>query len=83
MFQPEVAAAAAVMAAAEAAEMEANEVSESAPNDISDAFAAYFAEGRTGADREPVYDPLLGLAVEKPPEGFTLERLWEVIPSTQ
>jgi hypothetical protein len=30
---------------------------------------------------EIVFNEELGLAVEKPKEGFTLQSLWEVIPS--
>lgn len=50
-------------------------------NDMSNAFVAYFADGRAGSDREPVYSQELGLAVEKLKEGFTMQSLWEVIPS--
>lgn len=50
-------------------------------NDMSNAFVAYFADGRAGSDREPVYSNELGLAVEKLKEGFTLQSLWEVIPT--
>lgn len=46
-----------------------------------DAFAAYFADGDKSSDREPVYSDQLGLAVEKLKEGFTLQGLWEVVPS--
>ncbi|CAG7732330.1 unnamed protein product [Allacma fusca] len=54
------------------------------PEMASDAFAAYFADGvgDGGETREIVYSPELGLAVEKPKDGFTLQSLWEVIPST-
>ena len=31
-------------------------------------------------DREPVYCPELGLAVERLKDGFTLQSLWEVVP---
>jgi Bardet-Biedl syndrome 5 protein len=45
----------------------------------SDAFAAYYAdEGQKNADRKPVYDPSLGLAIEKLRDGVTLEALWKV-----
>ncbi|CAH3195350.1 unnamed protein product [Porites evermanni] len=46
-----------------------------------DAFAAYFADGDKSSDREPVYSDQLGLAVEQLKEGFTLQGLWEVVPS--
>ncbi|KAK3925737.1 Bardet-Biedl syndrome 5 protein-like protein [Frankliniella fusca] len=51
-------------------------------NDMSNAFVAYFADGRAGSDREPVYNAELGLAVERLKEGFSLQGLWEVIPAT-
>jgi Bardet-Biedl syndrome 5 protein len=45
----------------------------------SDAFAAYYAdEGQKNADRKPVFEPSLGLAVEKLRDGVTLESLWRV-----
>lgn len=45
----------------------------------SDAFAAYYAdEGQKNADRKPVFDPQLGLAVEKLRDGVTLEALWSI-----
>ncbi|KAE8749940.1 hypothetical protein FOCC_FOCC003410 [Frankliniella occidentalis] len=50
-------------------------------NDMSNAFVAYFADGRAGSDREPVYSAELGLAVERLKEGFSLQGLWEVIPA--
>lgn len=46
-----------------------------------DAFAAYFADGDKSSDREPIYSEQLGLAVEKLKDGFTLQGLWEVVPS--
>ncbi|XP_015778467.1 PREDICTED: Bardet-Biedl syndrome 5 protein-like [Acropora digitifera] len=46
-----------------------------------DAFAAYFADGDKSSDREPVYSEELGLAVEKLKDGFTIQGLWEVVPS--
>lgn len=59
------------------------------PELASDAFAAYFADGHHSASNnarmkkklEIVYNEELGLAIEKPKEGFTLQSLWEVIPS--
>lgn len=62
---------------------EVEEVDEN-PELASDAFAAYFADGthRTTEKLEIVYCESLGLAIEKPKEGFTIESLWEVIPST-
>jgi len=62
---------------------EADEVDEN-PDLASDAFAAYFADGthRNLDKLEIVFCEELGLAIEKPKEGFTIESLWEVIPST-
>ncbi|XP_076060731.1 Bardet-Biedl syndrome 5 protein isoform X1 [Oratosquilla oratoria] len=48
--------------------------------ETSDVLTLYLADGRH-QDGEPVYAPELGLAVEKLKEGFTLQSLWEVIPS--
>jgi len=48
----------------------------------SDAFAAYFADSNKEKDREPVYSPELGLAIEKLKDGITLASLWEVVPSS-
>lgn len=43
-----------------------------------DALASYYADGDKTTDREPVFAPELGLAVEKLREGVTLEDLWSV-----
>lgn len=51
-------------------------------SEMSNAFLAYFADGNHEKDREPVYSPELGLAIEKLRDGFTLQSLWEVIPSS-
>jgi len=58
------------------------------PELVSDAFAAYFADGynpqdpnNAGGKFEIVYCEELGLAIEKPKDGFNLQQLWEVIPS--
>eukprot|EP00762_Andalucia_godoyi_P006485 ANDGO_02897.mRNA.1 Bardet-Biedl syndrome 5 protein homolog len=45
----------------------------------SDAFAAYFAEGSKASDRPVVYSTELGLAVEKPRDGWTIDKLWSVL----
>lgn len=45
----------------------------------SDAFAAYYAEDGRQADREVVYNPELGLAMEALPAGLTLQDLWNVV----
>ncbi|KAK7063197.1 Bardet-Biedl syndrome 5 protein [Halocaridina rubra] len=49
-------------------------------NDGADVLAAYLADGHHH-DREPVFSKELGLAIEKLKEGYTLQTLWEVIPS--
>ncbi len=41
-----------------------------------DAFAAYFADGSKESDRDVIFSDELGLAIERPPEGLTLARLW-------
>ncbi|KAI5688942.1 hypothetical protein MNV84_01616 [Leishmania braziliensis] len=43
-----------------------------------EAFAAYYADdGQKGADRRPVYEPSIGLAVEKLRKGATIQSLWD------
>lgn len=44
-----------------------------------DAFAMYYADVNKHQDREPVFHPELGLAVESLPEGITLEMLWQCV----
>eukprot|EP00898_Chlorokybus_atmophyticus_P005142 jgi/Chlat1/5629/Chrsp369S05412 len=44
-----------------------------------DAVMAYYADGVKNIDREPVYCPELGLAIESLPEDMTLEQLWNVL----
>lgn len=44
-----------------------------------EAFAAYYAdEGNKGADRRPVFEPSIGLAVEKLRKGATMQSLWDL-----
>ena len=44
-----------------------------------DSFAAYYADGGTKtADRKPVYDAGIGLAIEKLRDGVTLDSLWRI-----
>lgn len=47
-----------------------------------DAFAVYFTDGSKNKDREPVFDPQIGLAVEKLPDGATMSKLWTIVAST-
>jgi Bardet-Biedl syndrome 5 protein len=44
----------------------------------SDSMAAYYADANKNVDREPVFSPELGLAIEKLSEGLTIDRLWQV-----
>lgn len=39
-------------------------------------MAAYYADASKATDREPVFDPDLGLAVESLPDGYTIDQLW-------
>lgn len=39
---------------------------------------AYFADPHKPKDREAVFSPELGLAIEKLPEGYSLSDLWDV-----
>jgi hypothetical protein len=50
----------------------------SASQEHFDALASYYADGDKNVDREPVFAPELGLAVEKLREGVTLEDLWGI-----
>ncbi|KAI4489566.1 hypothetical protein M0802_011003 [Mischocyttarus mexicanus] len=49
--------------------------------DISDVFGYYFFEGGF-VQRKPNFSNYLGLAIEDPREGSTLQNLWELVPST-
>lgn len=60
-------------------EMDEEEIDESV-SEAGDVLAAYLADGHHH-DLEPVFSPELGLAVEKLKDGYTLQTLWEVIPS--
>jgi len=44
--------------------------------DTSDTMAAYLADAAKTADREPVFDADLGLAVEALPPGYDVGKLW-------
>lgn len=57
------------------------EAVEDSKGEITNALAAYLAEGGNKTDR-PVYCPELGLSVEHIKTGFSIQKLWEVIPST-
>lgn len=46
----------------------------------SNAVTAYFVNSQKEANREPLYNPSLGLAMEKFMDGVTMKDLWEVIP---
>lgn len=55
-----------------------------AAEQVSDALAAYYADGDGGAgdgaeQPAPVVHPVLGLAVEPPPQGVTIEQLWSAV----
>ena len=47
--------------------------------DTTDAFAAYYAEDSKQADREVIFNPELGMAMEALPAGLTLQELWSVV----
>ncbi|KAJ9443952.1 Bardet-Biedl syndrome 5 protein-like protein [Diplonema papillatum] len=48
--------------------------------EATDAFAAYYADGgMKNVDRKPVFEPSLGLAVEKLRDGVTIDNLWNCI----
>ncbi|KAI5710602.1 hypothetical protein M8J75_010013 [Diaphorina citri] len=54
--------------------------------DLSNTLTLYSADhmggGTASANRKLVFSPELGLCVEQPKPGFTMARLWEVIPSS-
>ncbi|KAI5745588.1 hypothetical protein M8J76_012478 [Diaphorina citri] len=54
--------------------------------DLSNTLTLYSADhmggGTASANRTLVFSPELGLCVEQPKPGFTMARLWEVIPSS-
>jgi hypothetical protein len=45
----------------------------------SDALAIYYAHAQKVCDRDVVYNPVLGLAVESLPQETSLDQLWKVI----
>ena len=46
-------------------------------DDTMESLSAYYADGHGGGEpKEIVYNPDLGLAMEKLPEGFTPQNLW-------
>lgn len=55
------------------------DVVEEPRGEISNVLASYLADGQK-SDRPPVYSTELGLAVESLKDGYTLQKLWEVIP---
>ena len=46
-----------------------------------DAWATYYADDANsgGGGGEPVYSPELGLAIEAPRDGATLQQLWSIL----
>jgi len=48
-------------------------------DDQFDAFGAYLESGESGATRDVVYDDELGLAIEAPPDGLSVKKLWSII----
>jgi inosine/xanthosine triphosphate pyrophosphatase family protein len=47
--------------------------------DTTDTMAAYMADAAKVADREPVLDPDIGLAVEAMPPGYDASKLWAAV----
>jgi len=45
--------------------------------DSHESYATYYADTNKNTDRRPVYNQLLGLAVEELPEGISIEKLWQ------
>ncbi|KAG5875819.1 hypothetical protein JTB14_008133 [Gonioctena quinquepunctata] len=57
-----------------------HQVLEDLQGEISNTISAYLADEGHTKDGLPVYCPELGLAVEKIKDGYTVQKLWEVIP---
>ncbi|XP_019767809.1 Bardet-Biedl syndrome 5 protein homolog isoform X2 [Dendroctonus ponderosae] len=57
------------------------DIVEDPKNEIGNTLAVYLADEGHKKDRLPVYSKELGLAIESIKEGYTLKKLWEVIPS--
>lgn len=57
------------------------QVIEDPKNEIGNTLSAYLADEGHKMDRLPVYSSELGLAVEAVKDGYSLKKLWEVIPS--
>lgn len=55
------------------------DVVEEPRGEISNVLASYLVDGQE-KDGPPVYAPELGLAIERLRDGYTLQKLWEVIP---
>ena len=49
------------------------------PEQRNDVLSVYCAEGAKLADREPVYNAELGLAIERLRDDFTIEQLWNIV----
>lgn len=56
-----------------------NEVEEP-KGEMTNVLTAYLADEGHAKDRLPVYSDELGFAIETIKEGYTLQKLWEVIP---
>lgn len=50
-------------------------------NDLSNTLATYKLDQRNEGAGKPIFCPQLGLAVEKLSEDYTMQSLWEVLPS--
>mmetsp|Transcript_7026 Transcript_7026/g.8039 ORF Transcript_7026/g.8039 Transcript_7026/m.8039 type:complete len:358 (+) Transcript_7026:317-1390(+) len=48
-------------------------------DDTADVFVAYYADGTKNQDRDPMFHPDLGLAMESLRDGVTIEQLWSVL----
>lgn len=57
------------------------QVIEDPKNEIGNTLSAYLADEGHKMDRLPVYSSELGVAVEAVKDGYSLKKLWEVIPS--
>ena len=60
---------------------EIEEVDNSANSEINTKFSTYLADDSNELQRKPFYCKELGFAMEKIKDGFSLNDLWEVVPT--
>lgn len=56
------------------------ELCEDESNEMSNAFTIYMADTDKPKESKPKYYPELGLSMEPIGSGFTIQKLWDIIP---